>query len=100
MKRIFLATALAFSCLIGTAAAGVSSTSTTAALPAQADSDCAKARKAGRACQLVFDGDTVDGQRVGGDGDMIVADNGVDFGNLIRVRTSFRDMIIKSAQDL
>lgn len=98
MKRIFLATALAFSCFIGTASAGVSSTQ--AAQPTRADSDCAKARKAGRTCQLVFDGDTVDGQRVGGDGDMLVANSDAKFDNLIRVRTSFRDFIIKSAQDL
>ena len=99
MKRIFLATALAFSCFIGTASAGVSN-STDTALPAKADSDCAKARKAGRACQLVFDGDTVDGDRVAGDGDMLAANNGAGFNSLIRLRTSFRDLIIKSAQDL
>ena len=78
MKRIFLATALAFSCFIGTAAAGVTPTSAT--VSKRADSDCAKARKAGRTCELVFDGDTVDGDRAAGDGDILVEkldENGV-----------------------
>lgn len=104
MTRILLATALAFTCFLGTASADVTPTDATAttATPASTagDSDCAKARKAGRACQLVFDGDTVDGQRVGGDGDMVAVNGSAGFSNLIRVRTSFRDMIIKSAQDL
>lgn len=98
MKRIFLATALAFSCFLGTAAAGT--TPSNATLSRTGDSDCAKARKAGRTCKLVFDGDTVDGQRVGGDGDVVDVAKGVDFGTLIRVRTSFRDLIIKAAHDV
>lgn len=102
MKRILFATALAFSCFLGTAAADVtpSKATSTSVASTSGDSDCAKARKAGRACQLVFDGDTVDGQRVGGDGDMLVVNGDAGFDSLIRVRTSFRDMIIKAAQDL
>lgn len=98
MKRIILATSVVLSCFIGTAAA--ETTSVSAVTTTSSDGDCAKARTAGRVCSLVFDGDTVDGTRVGGDGDNITVASNVDFGNLIRLRTSFRDMIVHAAEDL
>ena len=98
MKRILLATALVLSCSIATATAGTATGQSW--LPNKSDSDCAKARKAGRACQLVFDGDTVDGDRVSGDGDLVSVADTARFGNLIEIRSSFRDLIVKSADDL
>ena len=101
MKRLILTIALASFCLAGTATAGVSTSSNAStALSSKGDSDCAKARKAGRTCELNFDGDDIDGQRVGGDGDMLVVNEDVGFTSLIRLRTSFRDQIVQSTLDL
>ena len=98
MKRLFLSIVLVLSGFVGTAVAGTSQSNH--ALTSISDNDCAKARKAGRACQLVFDGDTVNGDRVGGDGDLVSVAEDAKFDNLIKVRSSFRDMIVKSAESL
>ena len=98
MKRLLLTIALVLTGITGTALAD--STQSSSLSSSLSDNDCAKARKAGRACQLVFDGDTVDGERVSGDGDLITAGPGTDFDSLIRVRTSFRDQILKTAETL
>ena len=54
-------------------------------------------------CARVIDfgkGDRVDGDRPTGDGDAITAVTGSRFGSLIRVRTSFVDQILKSAEGI
>lgn len=64
------------------------------------DSDCALARKRGKACKIEFEkGDTLEGGVATGTGENIVAPGVVKHSSLIRLRTSFRDRIIRSAED-
>jgi hypothetical protein len=65
------------------------------------DRDCAQARKAGRACVLTFGtGDTLDGDRPTGLGEWIDGLGQATHASLIRLRTSFRGEIIRSAEQL
>ena len=65
------------------------------------DSDCAQARKRGKACKIEFEkGDTVRGGVASGSGESITAPGAVQHSSLIRVRTSFRDLIIRTAESL
>jgi hypothetical protein len=65
------------------------------------DRDCAQARKAGRACTLAFGvGDTLDGDRPVGLGEWIDGLGEATHASLIRLRTSFRGEIIRSADQL
>jgi len=63
-------------------------------------SDCAKARKLGKACKIEFEkGDTLEGGVASGSGENIVAPGVVTHSSLIHLRTSSRDRIIRSAED-
>ncbi len=64
------------------------------------DSDCAKARKQGRVCELVIDGDDIEGGTPTGTGEQLRVRDFSDFTNLIEIRKDFRDFIIKSAENL
>jgi hypothetical protein len=69
--------------------------------PARAgDDDCAKARKAGRACELHIEPEDIDGGRPVGTGDVIRARDWATHRSLIRLRTDFRDQIVRSAEQL
>lgn len=63
--------------------------------------DCARARKAGKACVLTFDqGDTIEGGVDKGDGEDYAARDLVTFSSLIRIRADFIAEIIRAAEDL
>lgn len=65
------------------------------------DPDCAKARKLGKACKIEFTtGDTLEGGVASGSGENITAPGVITHSSLIRVRTSFRDLIIRTADNL
>ncbi|WP_428264394.1 hypothetical protein [Haliangium sp.] len=97
MKQLLLACALTLGIAPGAALAQSSGTS----LATTGDSDCAKAKQAGRACQITFQtGDEIGGTRATAGQDQIVGRSTLSFTNLIRVRESFRHEIIKSAEDL
>jgi hypothetical protein len=67
---------------------------------AKGDDDCAKARKAGRACTLIFDGgDQVEGNRPTASGEQVSGREPLPWTNLIKMRTSFRDRIVRSAEN-
>jgi hypothetical protein len=68
---------------------------------APASDDCARARQAGRACSLVFDTpEEIGGKRISSDFESIAGRSELSFTNLIKVRESFRDRIIGTAEDL
>jgi hypothetical protein len=68
---------------------------------ASASDDCAKARQAGRACSLVFDTpEEIGGKRIASDFESITGRSELSFTSLIKVRESFRDRIIGTAEDL
>lgn len=68
--------------------------------PARSD-DCAKARQAGRACNLVFDTpEEIGGKRIASDFESITGRSALSFTSLIKVRESFRDRIILTAENL
>jgi len=83
------------------ALAGSPSTKTTTTQSAKrGESDCARARKAGRACSLIFDNDTVDGGVPTALGSSIAVYKAHTRTSLIRIRRSFRDKIIRAGETL
>jgi len=67
----------------------------------KASGDCAQARKRGKACKIEFKtGDTLEGGVATGSGENITAPIAVTHSSLIRLRTSFRDMIIRTGEQL
>jgi hypothetical protein len=64
--------------------------------PTAAD-DCARAKRAGRPCQLDFEGERIGGERAGGLGDFVGGVGAVEHSSLIRLRTSFRGEIVRAA---
>jgi hypothetical protein len=74
-----------------------------AAKPAKIDrdDDCAQARKRGKACKITFEeGDDVEGGVATGSGEQVVGREEVTHSNLIRLRRSFRDLIIRTAEQI
>ena len=64
-------------------------------------SDCAKARKQGRACSLTFEqGSKVDGNRPGASGSQVLTTKPTQHTSLIRLRKNFRDKILLTASGL
>lgn len=108
MKRLLLAIALASLAVTPTLAQNKGPTDTRRAKkPAKTRTvkkavvECAD--KTRPDCAKVIDfgkGDRVDGGRPTGDGDAITAVTGGRFGSLIRVRTSFVNQILKSAEGI
>lgn len=66
-----------------------------------ASADCVKARKRGKPCKITFkEGDTLEGGVATGSGESVVARETVTHSSLIRLRTSFRDLIIRTGERL
>ena len=75
--------------------------SSTATAADRAAGDCARARKAGKACVLTFGtGDTITGNTPTGDGTSVVGRTFMRGPSLIHIREDFRAEIIKAAEDL
>lgn len=74
------------------------STPTTA--ESQHDQDCARARAAGRLCELTIDGDDIEAGRVTSGTTAIAASVWGAHDSLIRLRRDFITEILKSAADL
>ncbi|GAB4509867.1 MAG: hypothetical protein Tsb0020_26630 [Haliangiales bacterium] len=90
-------------CVCAFALAPLAASAQTSSLRPQtsAQDDCAKAKRAGRTCQITFeDGDSIDGNRAAGSRDHIRGRSELVFSNLIKVRQSFRPEIIYAAEDL
>ena len=69
--------------------------------PAKKTKPCADRNNPRCARQVDFTrGDKVTGDRPSGDGDTVTGRGESRFGSLIRVRTSFKDLILKSAESL
>jgi hypothetical protein len=67
----------------------------------QSAGDCEKARARNKACVIEFgEPEKVDGDVATGLGENIAIPVKVVFSNLIRIRTDFRDYILKTAEDL
>jgi hypothetical protein len=63
--------------------------------------DCARAKRAGKPCKIVFDtAEEIDGKRLTSGVDTITGRSSLTFSSLISIRESFRDQIIYSAEDL
>jgi len=62
--------------------------------------DCARARKAGKACVLTFGSETIEGGVATGDGEGIDVRDITSFSSLIRIRSNFIAEIIRAAEDL
>ena len=87
---------LAFSASAEPTEAPVRSEKTSA--PSEKASDCARAKRLGRACSLVFDDpEAVEGAVVGASGSDVIVRKPPTHGSLIRLRTSFRAEILRSA---
>jgi hypothetical protein len=64
-------------------------------------SDCARAKKAGKACVIDFGkGDHLEGSRISPDGDRFTGKRAVQFGNLLRLRVHWHDQIVKAADNI
>ena len=67
----------------------------------QSAGDCAQARARDKACVIEFGTpESVDGDVPTGSGESIAIPRQVVFTSLLRLRTDFRDYILKSAEDL
>jgi hypothetical protein len=86
--------------LVFVAAAATTATAQNDSAQASADQDCSRARKAGKACTLTFEGDDVAGGVIKPDGDHGSGREISKFGSLIRLRWDFRAAIIRSVEDL
>ncbi len=96
MKKMIIAIAIA----LPLAFAGIASASPGQSL-SPGDSDCARAKRLGKVCQISFGtGDDVEGSVAGPDGEDVLAFTDALFGGLIRLRTDFRTEIIASLEDL
>lgn len=92
MKKLIVAIALALPMAIGaaTADAGTSKRS----------SDCAKAKKRGKACVMSFVGDELEGSRKVPNGDRFTGRKEVKFGSLLKPRLHWHDHIVSSVNRL
>ena len=67
----------------------------------QPSDDCARAKRAGKPCKIVFDtAEEIDGKRLTGGVETITGRSSLTFSSLISIRESFRDQIIYSAENL
>ena len=70
-------------------------------LKTEKNDDCAQARKRGKACKITFQvGDDVEGGVATGSGEQVMGLEQVTHSNLIRLRWSFRDLIIRTAEQI
>lgn len=92
MKKLLIALAIALPIALSAPAAS--------AAPKN-ESDCERAKRQGKACQITFGaGDDVEGGVVTPDGDDVYGVMDAFFGNLIRLRLDFRTEIIAAADRL
>lgn len=63
-------------------------------------SECARARKAGRPCQLTIEPEQVGGERVTPDGTDLRLRRFEPAGSMLRLRREFIDQIVKSTDEL
>ncbi len=97
---IAIALSLSLAGLAGVASAAPKATKAKSLKPVGHD-DCAKARKKGKPCKITFQvGDDLEGGVATGSGEQVTARGEVVHSSLIRVRTSFRDLIIRTAENL
>lgn len=71
-----------------------------ASAPARGDSDCARARKAGRTCELTIEPEDVGGARPVPDGSDLRARRFEPLGSLLRLRRDFVPEIVRATDDL
>jgi len=64
------------------------------------DGDCARARKAGKACQLTIEAEQIGGDRPTPDGTDLRLRRFEPAGSMLRLRREFIDQIAKSADEL
>ncbi len=67
---------------------------------AVAKDDCARARAAGRTCELTIEGEDIEAGVPSADGARFTAVKWIEHGSLLRIRRDFLPEIIKSAEDL
>ena len=89
----------------GPADNGVKSPVKTSASPTRdsavvAKDDCARARAAGRTCELTIEGEDIEAGVPTADGARFTAVKWITHGSLLRIRRDFLPEIIKSAEDL
>lgn len=65
-----------------------------------AKDDCARARAAGRTCELTIEGENIDGSAPTADGSRFSVPGWGRPSSLLRIRRDFLPEIIKSAEDL
>ena len=65
-----------------------------------AKDDCARARAAGRPCELTIESETIDGSAPSSDGSRLSVLGRIRHSSLLRIRRDFLPEIIKSAEDL
>jgi hypothetical protein len=102
MRRVAalaLLTALAAPPVLADPAPALSPEQRRAAARAEA-SECARARKAGKPCQLTIEPEQVGGDRAIPDGTDLRLRRFEPTGSMIRLRTEFIDQIVKSADEL
>jgi hypothetical protein len=68
--------------------------------PSDARGDCARARKAGKTCELTIEAEDVGGARPDPGGVRIAGRRFEPAGSLLRLRRDFIDAIVKAADDL
>jgi hypothetical protein len=71
-----------------------------AAPPSDARGDCARARKAGKTCELTIEAEDVGGSKPDPGGSDIRTRRFEPAGSLLRIRRDFIDAIVKAADDL
>lgn len=99
LMKLFLAAALASLVFTASVAQAQRSNHKKVPIKSAGNSDCAKAAKAGRACDLNFQtGDEIGGEVASGTGDRIDVRPPTTHTSLIRLRTNFRDRIIRDAE--
>jgi hypothetical protein len=70
------------------------------AAPPRTETDCARARKAGKPCQLTIEPEQVDGDRLVPDGTDLRLRQWEPPGSLLRLRRDFIAQIVQSADEL
>lgn len=68
--------------------------------PRSEPGDCARARKAGKPCQLTIEPEQVGGDRLSPDGTDLRLRRFEPAGSMIRLRQEFIDLILKSTDEL
>jgi hypothetical protein len=85
--------------LSAAALAGGPSAKGSKSLKPAASADCVKAKKRGQPCKITIrEGDPLEGGVASGSGESVVVRDTVTHSSLIRLRISFRDLIIRTGE--